>query len=87
MSRGHVVRARVWTTPTISPTTIARTTSGGSKRESSTASAALVLIGAVVTLIVHPAQGRDHVIIHPHSAAPTVAPTPGGAVLGGAWSF
>jgi hypothetical protein len=43
------------------------------------------LITATVMLIAT-APGTETTVIHPHYA-PTVAPTPGGAVLGGAWSF
>jgi len=44
-----------------------------------------VLIGALVTWIA--TAPDDHtVVIRPH-AAPTIAPTPGGAVLGGSWRF
>ncbi len=43
------------------------------------------LITAVV-LYIATAPGTETTVIHPHYA-PTVAPTPGGAVLGGAWSF
>ena len=46
-----------------------------------------LLIGAAVTLIVtEPAS--DTAVIHPHGrGTPTVAPTEGGAVVGGLWSF
>ena len=46
------------------------------------------LIGAVVVMIVA-APGTEQTVIHPHyaKALPTIAPAPGGAVLGGAWSF
>ncbi|MEO8845523.1 MAG: hypothetical protein ABI591_04990 [Kofleriaceae bacterium] len=45
------------------------------------------LISAVVVLIVT-APGSEQTVIHAHYAAlPTIAPAPGGAVLGGAWSF
>jgi hypothetical protein len=43
------------------------------------------VIGSIVYLIIT-APGSETTVIHPHYA-PTVAPTPGGAVLGGAWSF
>lgn len=43
------------------------------------------LITATVMFIAT-APGTETTVIHPHST-PTVAPTPGGAVLGGAWSF
>jgi hypothetical protein len=43
------------------------------------------LIGAIVYFIAT-APGEDQTVIHPHYG-PTVAPTAGGAVLGGAWSF
>lgn len=46
-----------------------------------------VLIGAIVTYIVTEPKSET-TVIHPHYAAvPVVAPAPGGAVLGGAWSF
>ncbi len=46
------------------------------------------LITAVVMLVVT-APGSEQTVIHPHDARalPTVAPAPGGAVLGGVWSF
>jgi len=43
------------------------------------------LITATVMFIVT-APGSETTVIHPHYA-PTVAPTPGGAMLGGTWSF
>jgi hypothetical protein len=43
------------------------------------------LIGSVIYLIVTE-PGTETTVIHPHYT-PTVAPAPGGAVLGGAWSF
>ena len=43
------------------------------------------LIAAVVTLIVTEPK-TETITIRPH-AAPTVAPAPGGAMLGGMWSF
>jgi hypothetical protein len=46
------------------------------------------LISAVVLMIVT-APGTEQTVIHPHyaKALPTIAPAPGGAVLGGVWSF
>ena len=44
------------------------------------------LITAVVMLVVT-APGEEQTVIRPHYALPTVAPAPGGAVLGGVWSF
>ncbi len=43
------------------------------------------LITATVMFIAT-APGTETTVIHPHYA-PTIAPTPGGAVLGGTWSF
>jgi hypothetical protein len=46
------------------------------------------VIGAVILLIAT-APGSEQTVIHAHyaKALPTIAPAPGGAVLGGAWSF
>ena len=44
------------------------------------------IVGAIVVLIVtEPATETS--VIHPHTARATVAPLPGGALVGGAWSF
>ena len=45
-----------------------------------------LLVGTIVTLIVTVPKSET-TIIHPHNAMPTVAPTQGGALFGGAWSF
>jgi hypothetical protein len=44
-----------------------------------------ILIGALITWIAT-APADQHTVIQPH-VTPTVAPTPGGAMLGGSWSF
>lgn len=44
------------------------------------------LIGAVVYWIVTDPPDET-IVIQPRTAQPTIAPTPGGAVLGGMWSF
>lgn len=44
------------------------------------------LIGAVVYWIVTDPPDET-IVIRPRTAQPTIAPTPGGAVLGGTWSF
>ncbi|HUJ62128.1 MAG TPA: hypothetical protein VLX92_26660 [Kofleriaceae bacterium] len=44
------------------------------------------LIGAVVGLIVT-APSSETTVIHPHRGTATFAPAPGGAVVGGVWSF
>ena len=46
---------------------------------------ALVVTAIVVLIVTEPAT--ETAVIHPHTALPTLAPTPGGAVVGGAWSF
>ena len=43
------------------------------------------LVGAVVFWIAT-APSEQQIVIHPHSI-PTVTPTPGGSLLGGAWRF
>ena len=43
------------------------------------------LIGSIVMLIGTEPKA-EQTIIHPHGG-PTVAPTPGGAMFGGAWRF
>lgn len=45
-----------------------------------------LLIGAAIAFIATD-PGSETVVITPNRGAPTVAPTPGGAVLGGTWSF
>ena len=47
-----------------------------------------VLVGAIVTFIVTQPQAET-TIIHPHytRVQPILAPTPTGALIGGAWSF
>lgn len=44
------------------------------------------MVGAIVYWIVTDPPDET-IVIHPRSAQPTITPTPGGAVLGGTWSF
>ncbi|MGE5180456.1 MAG: hypothetical protein ACM31C_00255 [Acidobacteriota bacterium] len=45
-----------------------------------------LLVGAVVTWIVT-APNSETTVIHTGGGTPVVAPTPGGALVGGAWTF
>ena len=45
-----------------------------------------LLVGTIISLILTEPRGETQVI-HPHTATPTVIPAPGGAILGGMWSF
>lgn len=62
-----------------------RAHSSSTKAEVFYALGGAALIGAIVELILT-APEEERTVIHPH-ATPTVAPAPGGAVVGGTWRF
>jgi hypothetical protein len=68
-----------------------RAASSGTKAEVFYAVGGALLIGAVVALLITDPK-PETTVIHPHRSeqhapTPTVTPTPGGATLGGMWSF
>jgi hypothetical protein len=78
------VKNTIWTAA--DQATFDRANSSSTKAEVFYGIGGALLVGAAITFIVT-APKTETTVIHSRTVTPTASPTPGGAMLGGAWSF